>query len=43
LRVPVGNQAALSLDLPLIVLIGIAEKRRKIVTCTQTRYKKRLA
>jgi hypothetical protein len=35
LRVPVGNPALIGLDLPLTVLIGITERRRKMLTCTQ--------
>jgi hypothetical protein len=35
LRVPVENPALLSLDLPLTALIGIAGRRRKILTCTR--------
>jgi hypothetical protein len=34
LRVPVGNLALIDLHLPLIALIGIVERRRKILTCT---------
>jgi hypothetical protein len=36
MRVPVGNVALIDLDLPLIALIGAAERRGKIVTYTQT-------
>jgi hypothetical protein len=32
---PVGNLALISLDLPLTALIGAAERRTKILTCTQ--------
>jgi Sec7-like guanine-nucleotide exchange factor len=35
LRVPVGNPTLLGLDLPLTALVGIARRRRKILTCTQ--------
>jgi hypothetical protein len=35
LRVPVGNLALLGLDLPLTTLLGVVERRRKILTCTQ--------
>jgi hypothetical protein len=35
LRVPIGNPALLGLDLPLTAFIGVAERRRKILTCTQ--------
>jgi hypothetical protein len=39
MRVPVGNLALIGLDLPLIALIGVTERRRKIFTCTQTKQK----
>jgi hypothetical protein len=32
----VGNPALLGLDLPLTALIGVTERRRKNLTCTQT-------
>jgi hypothetical protein len=35
LRVLVGNPALHGLDLPLTALVGIAGRRRKILTCTQ--------
>jgi hypothetical protein len=35
MRVPVGNPALIGLDLPLTVLISVAGRRRKILTCTQ--------
>jgi hypothetical protein len=35
LRVPVGNPTLIGLDLPLPSLIGVTERRRKILTCTQ--------
>jgi hypothetical protein len=35
LWVPVGNPALIGLDLPLASLIGVTERRRKILTCTQ--------
>jgi hypothetical protein len=35
LRVPIGNPALLGLDLPLIALVGVAGRRRKIITYTQ--------
>jgi hypothetical protein len=35
LLVTVGNPAPLGLDLPLTALIGVAGRRRKILTCTQ--------
>jgi hypothetical protein len=40
MRVLVGNPALIGLDLPLTALVGIAERRRKILTCTQNRYNK---
>jgi hypothetical protein len=41
LPVPVGNPALISLDVPLIAFVGIVGRRRKkILTCTQTRYNK---
>jgi hypothetical protein len=39
MQVPVGNPTLISLDLTLTSLIGII-RRRKILTCTQTRYNK---
>jgi hypothetical protein len=35
LWVPVGNSIFIGLDLPLIALIDVVERRRKISTCTQ--------
>jgi hypothetical protein len=35
LRLPVRNPSLISLDLPLTALIGVAGRRRKILTCTQ--------
>jgi hypothetical protein len=35
MRVPVGNSIFIGLDLPLPTLVGIAERRRKILTYTQ--------
>jgi hypothetical protein len=35
LRVPVGNPTLIGLDLPLPTLVGVTERRRKILTCTQ--------
>jgi hypothetical protein len=34
-RVPVGNLALISLDLPLTALVDVTGRRRKILTCTQ--------
>jgi hypothetical protein len=34
LRVSVGNPALIGLDLQLTVLVDIARRRRKILTCT---------
>jgi hypothetical protein len=39
LQVPVGNPALIGLDLPLTALIGVTERKRKILTCTQTKQK----
>jgi hypothetical protein len=35
LRIPMRCSTIISLDLPLISLVGIAEKRKKLLTCTQ--------
>jgi hypothetical protein len=35
LRVPVQSSTLIGLDLPLIALVSIAEKRKQILTCTQ--------
>jgi hypothetical protein len=35
LQIPVRHPTLLSLDLPLTPLVGITEKRKKILTCTQ--------
>jgi hypothetical protein len=35
LRVSIGNPVLIGLDLPLPSLVGITERRRKILTCTQ--------
>jgi hypothetical protein len=35
LRVPVENPALIGLDLPLTAIVGIAGRRRKILTCMQ--------
>jgi hypothetical protein len=40
LWVPVGNPALIGLNLSLTALIGVAGGRRKIFTCTRTRYNK---
>jgi hypothetical protein len=37
MRVPVGNPILIGLDLSMTVLIDITERRRKIITCTQTK------
>jgi hypothetical protein len=39
MQVPVGNPTLIGLDLTLTSLISII-RRRKILTCTQTRYNK---
>jgi hypothetical protein len=35
LRIPVRSPSLIGLDLPLATLIGIAGKRKQILTCTQ--------
>jgi hypothetical protein len=35
LRIPVWSPTLFSLDFPLITLIGIADKRKQFLTCTQ--------
>jgi hypothetical protein len=35
LRIPVWNPTLIGLDFPLTTLIGIAGKRKKLLTCTQ--------
>jgi hypothetical protein len=42
LAVPVGYPALIGLDLSLTALVGVAGRKRKILTCTQTKqnYKK---
>jgi hypothetical protein len=35
LRIPVGSPTLIGLDFPLTTLIGIAGKRKQILTCTQ--------
>jgi hypothetical protein len=35
LRIPVRGPTLIGLDLPLTTLIGIAGKRKQILTCTQ--------
>jgi hypothetical protein len=35
LRIPVRSPTLIGLDLPLATLIGIAGKRKQILTCTQ--------
>jgi hypothetical protein len=34
MRVLIGNTVLIDLDLPLIALIGITGRRRKLLTCT---------
>jgi hypothetical protein len=36
----VGNPILIDLDLPLTTLIGVTRRRKKILTCTHTRYSK---
>jgi hypothetical protein len=35
LRIPVQSPTLIGLDIPLITLIGIAGKRKQLLTCTQ--------
>jgi hypothetical protein len=35
LRIPVRCPTLIGLDLPLATIIGTAEKRKKLLTCTQ--------
>jgi hypothetical protein len=35
LRIPVRSPTLLGLDFPLTTLIGIADKREQLLTCTQ--------
>jgi hypothetical protein len=35
LRIPIRCPALIGLNLPLTTLIGITEKRKKVLTCTQ--------
>jgi hypothetical protein len=35
LRIPVWCPTLIGLDLPLATLVGITEKRKKLLTCTQ--------
>jgi hypothetical protein len=35
LRIPVRSPTLIGLDLPLTALVGIAGKRKQILTCTQ--------
>jgi hypothetical protein len=42
LRVPIQSPALISLDHPLTALVGIAEKRKQILTCTQETTKAKL-
>jgi hypothetical protein len=35
LRLPIGNPVLIGLDLPLIALIDVTRRRRKILTYTQ--------
>jgi hypothetical protein len=41
LRVSVGNPTLIGLDLPLAALVGVVERRRKILTCRQDKNNKR--
>jgi hypothetical protein len=35
LRIPVRHPTLIGLDLPLATFVGITEKRKKLLTCTQ--------
>jgi hypothetical protein len=35
LQILIGHPALIGLDLPLIALVGITRRRKKILTCTQ--------
>jgi hypothetical protein len=35
LRIPVRSPTLIGLDFPLTTLVGIAEKRKQFLTCTQ--------
>jgi hypothetical protein len=35
LRIPVRSPTLIDLDLPLTALVGIANKRKQLLTCTQ--------
>jgi hypothetical protein len=37
MRVPVGNSILIGLDLSMTVLVDVTERRKKIITCTQTK------
>jgi hypothetical protein len=39
LQVPVGNLALIGLDLSLTALVGVGDRKRKILTCTQMKQK----
>jgi hypothetical protein len=39
LRIPIQSPTLISLDFPLITLIGIAGKRKQFLTCTQKNHK----
>jgi hypothetical protein len=42
LRIPVWSQTLIGLDFPLTTLIGIADKRKQFLTCTQKTAKAKL-
>jgi hypothetical protein len=42
LRIPVWCPTLIGLDLPLATLIGITEKRKQLLTCTQETTKEKL-
>jgi hypothetical protein len=42
IRVPIRHQTLIGLDLPQTALVGIAGKRKQILTCTQERTREKL-
>jgi hypothetical protein len=42
LRIPIRSPTLLSLDFPLTTLVGIAGKRKQLLTCTQKTTREKL-
>jgi hypothetical protein len=42
LRIPVWSPTFIGLDFPLTTLVGIADKRKQLVTCTQKTTREKL-